>query len=165
MEWGSIDFSILESRNDTYPQGAFVVARMETWWLRARFVIGYPILMHDPAGFDPFRRLPFVEHKCFLHPDLLSSAGGEYGLIGPGCLPVSRSRCPVGPSPVRVLPVPWSEEIPFEFPERGLCCKILDINSKMIEQLLIKKKKVLFVCQLFPSKYLQIVMGKLFFEG
>jgi hypothetical protein len=78
--------------------------------------------VHDPVGLEALGRLPAVEHERLLHADLLAIAGGgrQDGLVGAGCLPVPRRRRPVRPRSVRVLAVPWAEEVPLVLPEARL---------------------------------------------
>lgn len=78
--------------------------------------------MHDPISLDPLGRPATVEHERLLHPNLLCPAGGQDRLVRAGGLPVARRRRPVRPGPVRILPVPRTEEVPFLLAEGSFPC-------------------------------------------
>lgn len=82
-------------------------------------VIGQAIFMHNPISLHSFRRFPSVEDQSLLDTNLVVP-GSQYRLIGPSSLPVARSGGPVWSGPVRVLTVPWAEEVPFLFSKHRL---------------------------------------------
>ncbi|RRT83435.1 hypothetical protein B296_00002215 [Ensete ventricosum] len=77
------------------------------------------VLVHDPVGLVPPGGLAGVEDEGLLDGH---RRGGYDRLVRPGRLPVSRSRRPVRPRPVRVLPVPRREEVPLFLPVRRHPC-------------------------------------------
>jgi hypothetical protein len=56
--------------------------------------VGEPVLVHDPVGLDPARRLAGVEDERLLDPE--RAAPQRDGLVGPGGLPVAVAGGAVG---------------------------------------------------------------------
>lgn len=86
--------------------------------------------MHDPISSDAMRRSSSVVNQCLLHANLPLLRPNDPILSGG--LPVPRPGCPICPRPVRVLPIPWTVEIPlhvFAGQHRFLCIIIYYIPS------------------------------------
>ena len=76
--------------------------------------------MHNPIGFGPLGGFADIEHKRFLDSDFPTFGGDN--LISTGGLPVPGPGHPIGPRPIRVLPVPWTEKIPFLLTKNRFAC-------------------------------------------
>lgn len=96
-------------------------------------VVKKAIFVHDPISLHPLRGSSCVENQSLLHPHARLSTKRRrrrhYGLISTRSLPIPRSRRPVWPRTVRVLPIPWTEEVPFLIPKRRLLCFIYPQNT------------------------------------
>jgi len=94
--------------------------------------------MHDPISFDPSWGLPSIENQSLFHPNLLGSPRGQHRLISPSGLPIPRCGRPVWPRAVRILPVPWTKEVPLLLPKRRLSCQTIREKEKKSQE---KQKK------------------------
>lgn len=85
-------------------------------------IVNPTIFMHNPISFHTSRRFPTIKDKSFFHTHFLISAT-QHGLISSRGFPIPRRSCPVRPCAVRVLPIPWAEEVPLLLPKHRLSRK------------------------------------------
>lgn len=78
--------------------------------------------MHDPVGFETFRRPPFVKHQRLFHANVLGTVTPFDWFVSSSRLPVPRCSCTVWSNTVRVLSVPWGEEVPLSVSEYRFSC-------------------------------------------
>lgn len=69
--------------------------------------------MHDPICLESLWWLTLVKHQSFLHTNMLRTTINCF--ICTSSLPIPRNCCSIGPHPIWILSLSWSEKIPFLF--------------------------------------------------
>jgi hypothetical protein len=75
--------------------------------------LGKAVLMHDPVSFETFWRPSFVKDQCLFHTNILSTVTPLDRFVCASCLPVPRCSRTIWSNSVRVLSIPWAEEVPL----------------------------------------------------
>jgi hypothetical protein len=80
------------------------------------FAFLYTVLMHHPIGPEPLRSSTLVVDQCLLHTD--GSVLVADSPVFARRFPVSCSGCTVCAASIWILPIPWTEEVPFRVSAR-----------------------------------------------